>query len=132
MAVVVVNVDLHAFWRDLGVARELGGQGVVVRCEEACAADVRGDVVEDGLRDSDAIVGRGAAAELVEDHEGAGRGFGEDLLGFGELDEEGALCGEDVVVGSQAGHDAVAGSECGGDTWDVAADLSHNDSHAGL
>lgn len=101
-------------------------------CKEASASDVRGNVVEDRLCDGHAIVGGSTAAELVEDNEGAGSGFGEDLLGFRKLDEEGTLCSEDVVVRAQAGHDAVAGRECCGDTWDIAAYLSHDDGDASL
>lgn len=84
---------------------------MVVRCEEACAADVRRDVVEDGLSDGDTVVRRGAAAKLVEDDEGSRRGLGEDLLGFGELDEECTLGGEDIIVSPEAGHNAIAGCE---------------------
>lgn len=106
-AVIRVDVNLHALGRDLGVAGELCGEGVVVRGEEAGAANVCCDVVEDGLRDCDAVVGRCAAAELIEDDQGARRGFRENFLRLGKLDEEGRLGGEDVVVGAEARHDAV-------------------------
>ena len=69
-----------------------------MRREEAEAADVRGDVVEDCFGDGDTVVRGRAAAEFVEDDERARRGFGEDLLCFGELDEEGGLGAEDIVV----------------------------------
>ena len=77
---------------------KLGRQAVVVGGEEGEAAEVGGEVVEDGVGDGEAVVGACAAAELVEDDEGAGGSFGEDFLGFGQLDEEGGLGGEDVVV----------------------------------
>lgn len=105
---------------------------MVMRREETDTADMRRDMVQNGLRDRDTIVGRGAAAEFVEDDEGAGSSFGKDLLGFGELDEEGGLRGEDVVVCAEAGHDAVDGGEAGGEGRDVAADLGHDDCDAGL
>lgn len=111
---------------------KLRRETVVVRGEEADAADVRGDVMEDGLGDGDAVVGAGAAAEFVEDDEGAGSGFCEDFLGFGQLDEEGGLGGEDVVVGAEAGHDAVGRGEAGGEGGNVAADLGHDYRDAGL
>lgn len=101
-------------------------------CEETGAADVCCDVVEDGLCDCYTVVGTSAASELVEDDEGSRRGFGKDLLSFGELDEEGALGGEDVVVGSETRHDAINWSQCGGDAGDIASDLSHDDSDTGL
>ena len=65
-AVLVVDVDLHALRGYLGVAGELGGEGVVVCGEEASAADVRGDVVQDGLSDGNA----GREVMLVEVHRG--------------------------------------------------------------
>ena len=105
---------------------------MVVRCEEACATDVGCNVVEDGLCDRYTVVGGGAATELVKDYEGAGCGFRKDLLGFGELDEESTLCREDIVVGAQAGHYAVARCQRSRDTWNVAANLCHDDCDASL
>lgn len=52
----VVDVDLHAAVADLGMGGEFLGEGVVVRGEEADAADVGGDVVQDGLGDCDAVI----------------------------------------------------------------------------
>lgn len=100
--------------------------------EEADAADVGGDVVEDGAGDGDAVVGRGAAAELVEDDEGSRRGFGQDLLRFREFDEESGLGGEDVIVGAQAGHDSIDGRQTRGATGDIATHLGHDDGDASL
>ena len=62
---------------------ELRRQAAVVRHEEAEAADVRGDVVQDGFGDGETVVGGSAAAELVENDERAGRRFGENLLRLG-------------------------------------------------
>ena len=105
---------------------------MVMRREEADAADMARDMMQHGLGDGDAVVGRGAAAELVEDDEGARGGFGEDFFGFGQLDEEGGLGGEDVVVGAEAGHDAVGWGEAGGAGGEVAAELGEDDGDAGL
>ena len=80
------------------MAGELGRQAPVVRCEEAEAADVRRNVMQDCFGDGNAVVGGGAAPEFVEDDERAGRCFGEDLFRFGQLDKEGRLSAEDVVV----------------------------------
>ena len=103
----VVDVDPHALRRDLRVRLELGRQRMVVRREEADAAYTSSNVVKHGLGDSNTIVRRCATAKLVEDDEGAGSGFREDLLCLGELDEEGGLGCEDIVVCAEAGHDAV-------------------------
>lgn len=69
-----------------------------MRSEETNAAYSRRYVVKHGLSNGDAIVRGGAATELVEDDEGTGRCFGENLLRFGKLDEEGRLRGEDIVI----------------------------------
>jgi len=94
---------------------------VVVRGEKSDAADVGGEVVQHGVGDGQAVVGGRAAPELVEDDERAGGCVGEDFFGLGELEEEGALGGEDVVGGAETRHDAVGGGEGGGGGGDVAA-----------
>ena len=128
----LIDVDLHPAVHDFRMAAEFLGERMVVRGEEADAADVRGDMVQHRLGDRDAVVAARAAAELVEDDEGARAGFGEDLFGFGELNEEGGLCGEDVVVGAEAGHDSVDRGEAGGGAGEVEADLGHDGGDAGL
>ena len=105
---------------------------MIVRREKPDAADMRGNVVQHGLSDSDTVVGGGTAAEFIEDDEGAGRSFSEDLFSFGQLDEECRLRSEDVVVGTEAGHDAVHRGEARGGAGDVAADLGHDYCDAGL
>lgn len=54
-AVGVVDVDAHPLWRDLRVPLELGRERVVVRGEEADAANVSRNMVQDGLSDGDAV-----------------------------------------------------------------------------
>lgn len=56
LAVLVVHVDLHAPSSDLRVVLEFCGERVVVCSEEAYAANVRCDMVEDGLCNRNAIV----------------------------------------------------------------------------
>ena len=129
--ILVIDVNRHALRGDFGVRRELGRQAVVVRGEEAEAADVRRDVVQDRLRDRYAVVTRSAAAQLVEDDEAARRGFGQDLLRLRQLDHERRLAGEDVVLGAEARHDAVDGREAGAGAGHVAADLREDDGDAG-
>lgn len=97
-AFLIVNVDAHTLWCDFRMSLELGSKGVVVGREEAESADVRGHVVQHGLGDGHTVVGAGTAAQFVKDDKRTGCGFRENLLGLGELDEEGRLGGEDIVV----------------------------------
>ena len=60
------------------VLRELG-ELVVVRREQRAAADRVVEVLGDGPRDREAVVGARAAADLVEDHERAPRGVAQDV-----------------------------------------------------
>ena len=53
------------------------------------AARLGGEMLRDGPRQAEAIVGRGAASELVDDHEGARRGALEDGGGLEHLGHEG-------------------------------------------
>lgn len=103
-----------------------------MRGKEARAANMRSHVMEHRLRNSNAVVGGCSAAQFIEDDEGAGCRFGEDLFGFRELDEEGRLSGKDVVVGAEARHDAVDGCESGRYAGDITADLGHDHCDAGL
>ena len=57
-----------------GVLRGQRRQLVEVRGEQAEAADVGGHVLADGPRQAEAVVGGGAAAQLVDDDEGVLRG----------------------------------------------------------
>lgn len=127
-----VDVDLHASVPYFRMRGELLGEGVVMGGEEADAADVRGDVMKDGLGDGNAVVGGCAAPELVEDDEGSRGRFRKDLFGFGQFDEEGGLGGEDVVVGPEAGHDTVDGGQTSRERRDVAPDLSHDNRDTSL
>lgn len=120
-------MDAHAAITDFRMRREFGGEGMVVGSEEADAADVSGDVVEDGLGDSYAIVAACAAAELVKDDEGSGSSFRKNFLRFCKLDKEGGLCGKDVIVGAEAGHYSVHWRQAGMAGRDKAAYLGHND-----
>lgn len=66
-AFLIVNVDAHSLGCNFWVSLELSSKGVVVGCEEAEGANVRGDVVQDGLGDSHTVVGAGTATQFVED-----------------------------------------------------------------
>ena len=85
----------------IGDVGQLAGQGVefvVVGGEDAAGADAaalgrRGQVLGHGPGDREAIEGGGAAADLIEQHQGALAGVVKDVGGFGHLHHEGGLAG---------------------------------------
>ena len=98
--VVVAHARQHA--------RQLG-QLVVVGGEERlrAAARVVVQVFDDGAGDGQAVVGAGAAPDLVQDDQAARRGVVQDVRRLDHLDHEGALAGGEVVLRADAGEDAV-------------------------
>src|SRR5438094_805037 len=65
------------------------GELVVVSGEKRAAAKLRRvvQVLDHGLRDRNAVVGRRPPSHLVEDHQGRSRRVIEDVGGFGRLDQ---------------------------------------------
>ena len=82
---------------------------VIVRGEEGArmAFGVFVEKLDDGPGDGDAVVSRGAAAQLVEEHEAAIGETVHDGGGFAHLDHEGGLAHRDVVAGADAGENFV-------------------------
>ena len=107
---------------------------VVVGGEEGAgmAAGVLVDVLDDGPGDGDAVVGAGAAAELVEEHKAAGAEVVEDVAGLGHLDHEGGLADGDVVGGTDAGEDLVDEAYAGAVGGHEAAHLCQQGDEGGL
>ena len=83
------------------------GQLVVVRGEQRPAADAVVQVLRDGPGQRHAVVGAGAAADLVEDHQAARRGVVQDVGRLGHLHHERALRPAQLVAGADAREDAV-------------------------
>ena len=80
-------------------------------------------VLRHGPRDGDAVEGRGAAADLVQDDERARRGVVEDVGRLLHLDEEGRAAAREVVGRADAREDAVDEPDAGGVGGDEAAGL---------
>ncbi len=81
--------------------------------EERLGAAVLVDEFDHGPGDGEAVVGGGAASDLVEQDERA-RGCGvEDGGGFRHLHHEGGTAARKIVRGSDAGEDAIDGGEAG-------------------
>ena len=84
------------------------GQLVVVRRENRFASDRIVQALRDGPRDGHAVVRRGAAPDLVEEHEAARGGGMKDRARFAHLDHERGLPAHQIVGRAHAG-DAGAG-----------------------
>src|SRR5260370_22547009 len=65
-------------------------QFVIVRGEKHAATDLVVQILGNGPSQTHAVVGAGAAADLIEDHQAAVGGVVEDVGGFGHLDHKGA------------------------------------------
>mmetsp|Transcript_96716 Transcript_96716/g.282737 ORF Transcript_96716/g.282737 Transcript_96716/m.282737 type:complete len:1045 (-) Transcript_96716:58-3192(-) len=113
-------------------ARSLSGDRVVVRCKHHHAPHVLCQLVQDGRRDGRAVEGRGAAAELVEHGEGAGRGVLEHRGGLLQLRQQGTLALQDRVMGTNPSKDPVDGCEAADVRVDTAAKLRHDSCNASL
>ena len=83
------------------------GQFEVVRGKQRVGAIAVRQVPRAGLGQREAIVGRGAAADLVHQHQRLRGGVVEDVAGLAHLDHEGRLAAREVVAGADAGQDAV-------------------------
>ena len=73
------------------------GQLVVVRREQRAAAVDLVQMLERRPGDRQAVEGRGAAADLVEDHKAARPGLVQDRRGLDHLDHEGRAAARQIV-----------------------------------
>src|SRR6266566_2627666 len=98
-------------WQSLGQR----GQLVVMGGEQRQRAQLWSivEVLEDRLGDADPVVGAGAAADLIEDEEAAGRRVREDVGGLHHLDHEGRQAAGQLVVRADPREDPVAETDKG-------------------
>ena len=91
-----------------GSLRGERGQLVVMRGEERAAA-ILGivQVLDHRPGDGEAVEGRGAAADLVEDDERARAGLVQDRGGLDHLHHEGGAAAREIVGGADAGEERV-------------------------
>jgi len=73
-----------------------------MRDKQTHAFELSDDVVEDGVRDGDAVVRAGSATELVKDHEAAVGGLLEDVAGLVQFHHEGGLTRHHVIEGAHS------------------------------
>ena len=110
------------------------GQLVVMRREQRQRAQLWSivQVLENGLRDADPVVGAGAAADLIENEQAAGGGVREDVRGLHHLDHERRQAAGQLVVRADPREDPVAEPNDGTAGRDQAADLGQQHDDAGL
>ena len=83
------------------------GQLKIMSGEQSLGAGARVDIFDRGPGDGKTVVGGGAAADFVEQDQGARRCGVKNRGGFGHLDHEGGAAASQVVAGSDSGEDAV-------------------------
>ena len=115
--------DVVVFDGALGVGEV--AELVVVGGEEGAGLDGVVEVFGDGPGDGEAVEGGGAAADFVEDDEGAVGGVVDDEGGLVHLDHEGGLALGEVVGGADPAEDAVDEADVGRLGGDEGADLGH-------
>ena len=89
-------------------------------------------VLENGLRDADAVVGARAAAHLIENEQAARRRVRENVGGLHHLDHEGRQAAGQLVVCADAREDPVAQPDHGTAGRNEAAHLGQQHDDAGL
>jgi hypothetical protein len=97
--------------RQASERRELGGerrQFVVMRREEGAAAVDLAQMLKRGPDDREAVEGRSAAADLVEDHKTWRRPLVEDRRGLDPLDHKGRAAARQIVGGADPADDHPA------------------------
>ena len=130
--VVVPFADCDVAISHTGAGAGEVGQFVVVGGEEGAAG---GDVMKmlgHAPSDGEAVEGRGAPADFVEDDEAAVGRVVENGGGFVHFDHEGGLSAREVVGRANAGEDAVDDPDLGLCCGDKAAGLGEEDEEGDL
>ena len=83
------------------------GQLEVVGGEQRVAAVLVGQVAGHCVGQCQAVVGGGATADLIHQHQRMRGGVMQDVAGLGHFDHEGRLPAGEVIAGADAGEDAV-------------------------
>ena len=115
--------------RVAGQARQLRGQRgqlVEVGGEQAAAAVDLVQMLDHRPGQRQAVIGGGAAADLVQDHEAARPGQVQDAGGLDHLDHEGRAAAREVVGGADAGEQPVDHADMGRSRRHEAAHLGQH------
>lgn len=91
---------------DACVTMEVLHQIVVMRREQRATTQI-GQVVDDRRSDGRSVVGGRSAPQFVQQHQTIDSGVLQNSGRFAELNEERAVTGHDVVLGTQSREDAI-------------------------
>ena len=116
--------------RDVVIPRVLQGLGelhqlVIVGGEHRLAPHPVVQVLAHRPGDRHPVVGRGATADLVQQHQALGGGVVKDGAGLAHLHHEGRLSAGQIVAGAHPGEEPVHHADLGRRAGDVAAELRH-------
>ncbi len=123
---VLLIVQLDRVQVHIGDARQFGrqfGELEIVRGEQRPGAAVAGQMHGGGARQRQAVVGAGAPADLVHQHQAVLGGVVQDVGRLAHLHHEGGLPAREVVAGADAGEDAVDRPDYRACRRHVAADV---------
>mmetsp|Transcript_18389 Transcript_18389/g.45731 ORF Transcript_18389/g.45731 Transcript_18389/m.45731 type:complete len:242 (-) Transcript_18389:1962-2687(-) len=136
---MVQHCKLAAAFIYLGVHMEVDhspgglqrGELVEVCGEQARRLDLVHDVLRDGPRQAEAVVGRGATTQLVDDDEGRGGGRLQDGGGLKHLSHERGDATELAVAGAHPRKDGVPDLDLGAVAWHEGPHLGqeHDDTN---
>src|ERR1700730_13495308 len=110
------------------------GQLVIMGGKERQRAKLRCivEIFEDRLRDAHAVVGAGAATDLVENEQAARRGVSEDVRRLHHFNHEGRQPAGQLIVSADPGEDPIAKADDGPLGGHEATRLRQQDDDAGL
>ena len=82
---------------------------------------------DDSPSDGEAVKGRGAPADFIEQNEARRRGVMQDGGDLAHLDEKRRAAAREVIAGADAREDAVGDRKFGLSRWNERAHLRHQD-----
>ncbi len=121
LVVVLDRVEVHV--GDARILRGQFGQLEVMRREQSEGMVLRRQLHGAGLGEGETVVGRGAAADFVHQHEAVPRRVVQDIRRLAHLDHEGRLAARQIIARADAREDAVDRSHFCSVRGDEAADM---------
>ena len=94
--------------------------------EQSLGAGARVDIFDRGPGDGKTVVGGGAAADFIEQDQGARRCGVKNRGGFGHLDHKGRTAPGEIVAGSDSGKNAIYDAQPRGTRGDEGSHLGED------